>query len=176
MHPKEKIPMNGSPDNAPRDVVRADLTSQSHVDHLPDDVRDHVLAVVRAGNARLKVGAWDGFYICEVELPSSFAPVQCALVGPATGLARGVRDTDADTFFAKRGNRPNLSKLTRLPPSLSRLVTVIVLPGGKVATLYGGPLAPKERTDPFLKPEEVEASHDFWAEHALSAQCFDFVL
>jgi hypothetical protein len=86
-----------------------------------------------------------------------------------------------ESYMGKRGERETLSRLVNRPSRPSRDVTIIGIVADKtkegvalehpqmiVFTMFGGPCAPKEPGDPSLKPEEVEASLAFWAEHALA--------
>ena len=139
----------------------------SHLDHgLELNQRSYALAMIRKGRAILKVGKWgDGFYIASVKLPSDLGTVPCALRGPSVG---DEPIADSDTFQGVRNGRPNASRLTRLPAGQSDTLTAIVI-GGNLATMYGGPLAPREPNDPEIPENELEAATAFWAEHALSA-------
>ena len=148
--------------------MQVNITAESHMDHgMTAAQREHALTALRNDTATLRVNA-PGFVIAEVTLPESLGTVPCALLGPTTG---GAPIPESETFQAKRGNRPNTSRLVRRPPTQSRVVTAIIV-GGNLATVYGGPLAPQEPGDPFLNPEGRAASEAFWNEHALSAEAF----
>jgi hypothetical protein len=140
----------------------------SHLDHvMSDEQREYALAQIRSGEATVKVGEFGpAFYIASVTLPESLGTVPCGLRGPLVGDAP---IGESSVTYAKRGERPNESRLTDLPPLPSRELTAIVI-GGNLATLYAGPLAPQETTDPFLRDDARAASEAFWAEHALSTQ------
>lgn len=153
------------------------LASISHTDHgITDAQMAYVIRLLNAEESDSlvkRVGSPGGsFFICEVTLPENLGIVRCALRGPATGEAPVA---DSDAFMGKRGNRPNLSRLTHLLATTSRIVTVIggeskEVPGQGciVFTAYGGPLAPQEPGDPYLKEEDRAASVSFWSLHALS--------
>jgi hypothetical protein len=136
------------------------ITFESHLDH---GLSTHQVAELLA-----KYKEKDGFFIDSFKLPG--ASLDCALHGPAMGDAP-VRDSEVS--YACRGKRLNSSRLCDRAPRRTDLITVIAGPdevGNKCVlyTVYGGPCAPKEPTDPNLKPAEDEASSAFWAEHALS--------
>jgi hypothetical protein len=136
----------------------------SHVDHVGSDIIDSVLA---------KFADRSGFFIESFELPEG-QTVECGLYGPACGDAPV---TDAAVRMEARPGRENLSRLIDLPMRPTRTLTVIAGPtkdedGTEHAcvlyTVYGGPVAPREPTDPTLPDHEREASEAFWAEHALA--------
>lgn len=154
------------------------LAGVSHVDH---GLNEQQLAfVMRALNGDAPEGSVVArvstpgapFFIAEVRIPAPLGTVPCALRGPVTGEAAVSED---DVFYGTRGTRPNVSRLTLLPPTASDTVTVI---GGHskerpnegciLFTAYGGPLAPQEPGDPYLAPEGRDASLAFWREHALA--------
>lgn len=155
------------------------LPGVSHVDHgLTPAQTAYVLGALNGEAAlTLRVGNPPcAFFICEVELPTELGTVPCALLGPVTG---GPAVPESACFRAKRGDRPNVSRLTRQAPTLSRRVTVIggvskdrPTAGVIVFTAYGGPLAPQEVGDPFLATGDLPVSERFWSEHALSAEAF----
>lgn len=162
------------------------ITADSHADHFDAKTLSVVREIMRDGQSSALVVA-PGFQIHEVELPGHLAPVPCALVGPATGLDPV---HESQVFYGTRVERPNISRLTRLPATQSRTVTVVVVgvkqiadsgersrgtvdqkPAryvGTLATAYGGPLAPQEPGDPYLPAEKLADSVAFWGEHALS--------
>ena len=152
----------------------ASVSATSHVDHVPAHVLAHVLAALARGEGEDRV-LIPALAIVEVTLPRHLPAVPCALRGPSTGEPP-VRAREA--FYGVRGEgRPNLSRMTALPSTTSRVVVVVVVGlsageggsfEGKLATVYGGPLAPQEPGDPYLDPTRVAASVDFWGEHALS--------
>jgi hypothetical protein len=148
--------------------LTANITDESHVDHIPSETMGVVREIIRDGEARVLV-SFPGFAILEVDLPEHLPSVACALRGPMTGEAPVA---ESDVFYGVRGERPNVSRLTRLPATQSRTVTVVVtgIEDGKgtLATAYGGPLAPQEPGDPFLPAEKLQESVEFWSQHALS--------
>lgn len=164
-------------DTVPLNIV-TEGEHASHLDHaMTPTQRRYALAAVREGRATCLVGEFGpAFYIASVKLPAhgSCGPtVPCALRGPSVG---DPPIGDADTFRACRvangQPRPNGSRMVRLPMGASDTLTAIVI-GGNLATMYGGPLAPREPDDPDIPENELEASREFWAEHALSADGFE---
>jgi hypothetical protein len=154
------------------------LDGVTHLDHgLQPALVEFVLAALADKTARTKVGELGGgFCIAEVDLPEELGTVPCALHGPITGSAPVL---EAECFRAKRGDRPNESRMVRRPPTSSAVVTVIMgvsrehpHAGTVIFTVYGGPLAPQEPGDPFLDAEDRPAAEAFWADHALSAEAF----
>ena len=154
--------------------ITAKTPETSHVDHMSPEALATVLSLLASGQSTVKVLIPGALAIAEVTLPDNLDSVLCALRGPTTGEAPV---SESDVFYGVRGEgRPNLSRMTNLPATQSRIVTVIVvgLTGegdeyqGNLATAYGGPLAPQEPGDPYLAPENLPASEAFWAEHALS--------
>ena len=156
--------------------INANVTETSHADHMPESTLAVVLSELAAGRGTVRV-AFPGLAIAEVELPAAVDSVLCSLRGPTTGEAAV---TESQAFYGTRGdNRPNLSRLTNLPATQSRTVTVIVVGTetaedgtvtGSLATAYGGPLAPQEPGDPYLSAEALPAAQAFWATHALSVE------
>lgn len=153
------------------------LAGVSHVDH---GLNEQQLAFIEralngdaAGSLVARVGMpGAAFFIAEVKVPAALGSVPCALRGPVTGEPPV---SEGEVFYGTRGTRPNVSRLTLLPPTRSDTVTVI---GGHskehpnegciLFTAYGGPLAPQEPGDPYLAPEGREGSLAFWREHALA--------
>jgi hypothetical protein len=136
----------------------------SHVDHgISEEQMQHVLRSLGDGTADVVVGPFGTFFIATVDL-GGLGTAPCALHGPATGEPPVPEE---EVEYAKRGNRPNESRLTSRPPTRSSKVTAIVS-GGVLITAFGGPLAPKEPGDPSLKPGEKAESEAFWSQHALS--------
>ena len=136
------------------------ITSESHVDHVSQDVLDYVLSVFDYRKE---------FFIEEIVLPDSFPPVMSALWGPLSGDPPVPEER---CIYRSRGGRSILSRLVPEPPRPTRKLVVIAGPDGDepcvLYTVYGGPMAPREPDDPSLSPEERAESVEFWAEHALS--------
>ncbi len=153
----------------------------SHTDHgIPLAVRDWALA-------RLEPLEGESVVVRSLPLPDSLGSVPCALWGPAMGDAPF---RESDVLYQRRGKRPWASRVLR--PSLarlarssrletSRIVTVVCLDPAMVgrpelrdclvlATMYGGPLAPREPGDPSIQddPGALSESFRFWRDHALS--------
>lgn len=109
------------------------------------------------------------FTIETLELPASLGTVPCGLHGPAMG---DEPVPSVEVTLSPRGKRDNLSRLCDRAPRQTRYVTVIGGPHGDepcvLYTAFGGPLSPKEPTDPTLTEDEREKSIAFWSEHALS--------
>jgi len=142
------------------------IVPESHADHLSAEALDLTLRAVERGESRAKIGA-PTFQIHEVDLGFEVA---CALRGPETGEAPVL---ETECHYGTRGGRPNVSRLTNLPATTSRTVTVLICRENEEAhwsliTAYGGPLAPQEPGDPHLPAEGLGAAVAFWAQHALS--------
>ena len=153
--------MNGYP-------IKLDV--RSHKDHVPRAVIDHVLASVRVPE-----GAHVA-HVVTIELPqrvgigSSF--VHCGLYGPAMG---DPPVPESEVHYATRPGRGWVSRLVHRPLRRTHLLTVVaveqVVGQWVLATVYGGPEAPRELEDPHLVGNAaIEASAGFWAHHALSAE------
>jgi hypothetical protein len=110
-----------------------------------------------------------GFFIETVELPVELGGLSCGLYGPLMG---DESVPEGEVVYKPRGGREGASRLCPREPRRVRRVTVIAGPHEDLDcvlyTVYGGPCAPKEPTDPTLKDEEREASEAFWKEHALA--------
>jgi hypothetical protein len=137
------------------------IIADSHLDHgLTQEQIDYLMA---------KLGHRDAFFIETVDLPPRLGTVPCGLHGPVMG---DDPVPEAEVTYAQRGERPGASRLCDRAPRDWHCVTLIAGPhGGDPCVLYtafGGPLAPKEPTDPTLTDDERAASEAFWAEHALS--------
>ena len=117
-----------------------------------------------------KLGTRRTFFIKTLRLPRELAPLPCNLHGPATGEPAV---SEAEVFYARRGNRKGESRMCRRPTILSRQVTVVAGPfEGQpcvLYTAYGGPEAPREPWDESLQgsPSAQRASVAFWKKHAL---------
>lgn len=132
-----------------------------HADH---GILDSHMAVI----TNLFTEAGEGFLLRTVTLPEDCADLLSGIHGPITG---DEPVPSAEVHWAKRGERPGLSRLCTRDPRPTRLMTVIGIREGdviKVFTAYGGPCAPREITDPNLPPEAAEEACAFWAQHALS--------
>jgi hypothetical protein len=109
----------------------------------------------------------DSAFIETINLPIPMS-AQCSIIGPVTGH-RPVSELDA--HYGKRGNRQYDSRLVNCKPVSTSEVTVIACEHDGwpcvLATVFGGPLSPKEINDPTLTLEESTKSHEFWAQHAL---------
>jgi hypothetical protein len=140
-----------------------EIIEKSHVDHgLNGEQVEFILS---------ELSSCEGFGIHTVELPAELGSVPCALYGPTMG---DDPLSDADTFLQARSGREYPSRIAghSQRPRPTTKVTVIVGPHEDkpcvLYTAFGGPLAPKEVNDPFMKPEEVDASKAFWSTHALA--------
>ena len=145
------------------------ITDDSHADHLDAKTMGVVREIVRDGESKTLV-SFPGFQIHEVTLPAFLPAVKSALRGPMTGEA-AVKESLV--HYGTRGGRPNISRLTNLPATTDRRVTVLVSQAKDstewtLVTAYGGPLAPQEPSDPYLPAEKHADSVAFWSEHALS--------
>lgn len=140
------------------------ILPESHVDHgLTRAQLEAALALVQLGD--------DPVTVATVELPEDVGTVPCGLYGPIMGDAPV---PDSETFYAPRGSREGMSRMTRRPMRQTRTITLIVGPheGFRhvLYTAFGGPAAPREPWDPTLSVDEERESLAFWAEHALAAQ------
>lgn len=106
------------------------------------------------------------FFIETVELPEELGMAPCGIYGPIMG---DEPIPESAVLYEKRGDRPWLSRMIKLPARGVRYITVIAGPHKEepcvVYTMYGGKPAPQEPDDPTCR--DVEASKKFWAEHAL---------
>lgn len=133
-----------------------------HADHGVSP--DHMVLV---SNLFQELG--DGFLLRTIELPEGLADLESGLHGPLAGDAPV---PSSEVTWAKRGERPGLSRLCGRAMRPTRLMTIIGTRTGDtvtVYTVYGGPCAPREITDPTLPPQAAEEAAQFWATHALSA-------
>lgn len=144
----------------------------SHTDHLTEA---QLAAAVRIASDRLERDVATGLdygppAILEIVLPAELGAVACALHGPAMG---DDPVTDAEAFYAVRGDRAGQSRLVSRPPRETSIVTVIAGPhAGEpwvLFTAHGGPAAPQE---PWLLSDDAARaeSEAFWSTHALSAE------
>jgi hypothetical protein len=140
------------------------LHKDSHTDHVSPEVVEYVLKLY-SGHAGENEGK---ILVDTIELPESMT-VECDLYGPIMG-DNPIREEEV--FYAKRTGREWVSRLVPCVPRMTRTLTVVAGPydGNPCVlyTCYGGPPAPKETNDPYLKDSEREASVKFWSEHALS--------
>jgi hypothetical protein len=112
----------------------------------------------------------DGFHALTVKMGMRCPALPCGLHGPLMG---DEPVPASEVTWATRGARSNLSRLCARPSRPSWLLTAIGVRCGdtvRVFTAYGGPLAPREITDPSLLAEAAEESLQFWARHALSRE------
>ncbi len=152
------------------EIIR-DQEDNSHVDHIDSKILDLILERYKDANA---------FFIEQIEMPEGMT-IECKLYGPIMGDAP-VRNEDV--IYVQRPERKTrgISWPTRIVNESirpTRILTVIAGPHKDEATgkeyecvlytCYGGPLAPQEPGDPDIKPEKIEESKAFWAEHALSS-------
>jgi hypothetical protein len=158
---------------------------------------DHGLTEAQVDHIMQRFADREAFFIATIELPEALGTVSCGLHGPLVGDAP---IAEADVTYAKRGTRAWNSRLVDRAAKPTRTVTVIAGPhkepcpqcttsawnilhraacptcGGVgelqyvciVYTAFGGPLAPQEPGDPGCK--DVEASKQFWSEHALTRE------
>lgn len=139
------------------------ITADSHSDHsLTQEQLDYLAK---------RFADRDSFFIETVGLPTRLGTVPCALHGPLVGDAP-VPETEV--VYETRGDREGASRLCDREPRQWHCITVIAGPhNGESCVLYtafGGPLTPKEPTDPTLTEDERAESQTFWAQHALSRE------
>ena len=94
---------------------------------------------------------------------------------PAVSCALHLNVPEAETHYAKRGDRAWESRMCKRQPRMVREVTVVAGPhpddpaaGMVLFTMYGGPEAPREPGDPSLEGVALEVSTAFWTHAALS--------
>lgn len=137
------------------------ITALSHLDH--GLTTAHLRFVLDRYRDR------DAFFIETVELPQSLAALECGLYGPIMGDSP---IAEADVVWQPRAGRQLSSRLVRLPPRPTRLLTIVAGPHEAFSCLlytsFGGPAAPRELGDPALTGIELEAARGFWLEHALA--------
>lgn len=143
-----------------------EIHPESHLDHLPEDTREKVLAFVLE-----RLQDMTGFFTRTLILPDGLQ-LPCGLHGPIMG---DCPVEENEVMYEARPGRPYASRLCNRPVRLVQTVTVVAGPyDGRpcvLYTVYGGPLTPREVEDPGLKTLEAsEEAEEFWAEHALSAQ------
>lgn len=101
-------------------------------------------------------------------LPDDLPDLDCGIYGPNVG---DPPVQEHEVWYACRVGRRNVSRLVDRPSRPTRTLTVIFGhyrdEGCILFTAFGGPLAPKETTDPSLTEEERAASVEFWSRHAL---------
>lgn len=152
--------------------IEFEITSESHLDHeMTEEQREWALKELEEGRAAIKIFAESDSVTCAVvTLPERLGTVPCALRGPTVGdgpITGGV-------FWKRRLGRSWPSRLCGLPLTTSRLVSMVVV-DGVLATIYGGPIAPREVFDPDLPKSSdsaIEYSLQFWSEHVLSDDSF----
>lgn len=126
------------------------ITADSHL--------DHGLTVAQLAWVLKQFTDRDGFFIETVELPEDLGTVACTLRGPLMG---DKPLTEAEVFYAPRGERPYKSRQHKWPPRETRKLSVIAGPhNGDNCVLYtafGGPVTPREPADIRRQLEELEA-------------------
>jgi hypothetical protein len=133
-----------------------------HADHGIDPSHE---AVIRG---LFEAADGDTFIVTTVTLGGECGDLMSGIHGPIVG-DEPVPSEEVE--WALRGERTNLSRLCDRAERPTRLMTVIGKREDDVVTVftaYGGPLAPREITDPTLPPEAAEEAAQFWAQHALS--------
>jgi hypothetical protein len=138
------------------------ITADTHLDHAL--VTAHLRFILDRFRDR------EAFFIETLELPAELPDLRCALYGPRMGDAPML---DEHTTLQAREGRPNVSRLTSLPPRSTRLLTVVAGPHAgfpcMLYTAFGGPATPREPGDPSLTdPAQAAEAQAFWAQHALA--------
>jgi len=135
------------------------LHKDSHTDHV-----DPKIITLALDHFRNK----GEFFAETIELPEGMT-VSCGLHGPVVG---DEPITEKEVRYEARNGWTWTSRLVLRQPRLTRTLTVIGGPHDNhncvLYTIFGGPLAPKEPSDPTLEEKNREASTAFWQEHALS--------
>jgi hypothetical protein len=139
------------------------ITSDSHLDHGLTEAQIEFIKEKFAGR--------DCFFKEEITLPEELGMLSCGLYGPAMEdqpipehdvkyVIRGARTWGSRVVVRSGGPRPTNKLVVIAGPHKDEPCILY--------TAYGGPLAPREPTDPNIQSsEEREASEKFWAEHAL---------
>ena len=143
------------------------FTNLGHADHdMPQSVIDW--AFTHPDIMRIEPGQFVS--VC-LDLPVDLASVPSALYGPEAGDSPVA---DNEVTLEIRGNRKGPSRLIDKPHRPARRVAVIGIRGGWCFTMYGTQASepsPREPWDASLKEageQELKASQEFWASHALA--------
>lgn len=146
------------------------LHKDSHLDHVANLRTDEVDELLSWADARIP--AADGVVV--VTLDDAPHRLLVNLTGPAVG---DPPVDESDVVYRPRGDRPWPSRIHRHDKITSFIrptstVTLVVGPHDGMQrvlyTVYGGPAAPREPSDPAISsPEELQVSQRFWSEHAL---------
>lgn len=148
--------------------MKISLHKESHLDH--DGVTDaHVALALGLDPTEHADGP---FYVFSVTMPDELGALPCGLYGPACGDAP-VKDSDVE-MIVREGRKGASRLLLSGAARPSRVMTIVAGPHPKdpsvgliLHTIYGGPVAPQEPTDPYLAEENRPASVSFWGEHGL---------
>lgn len=138
---------------------------------LPASHVDHGVPIGTLQYALEHFAGEDKFFAKTLHLPEGFPGVPSGLYGPLAGDAPV---EEGDVYYAIRGDRRTASRMVRRTDRLVRTLVVIAGPapgeeGMVLYTCYGGQLAPREPGDISIRTwEEVVASREFWAQHALA--------
>lgn len=138
---------------------------------LPASHVDHGVPVGTLQYALEHFSDRDKFFAEVLHLPEGFPGVPSALYGPLAGDDPVAED---DVYYVIRGSRACASRMVPRRDRLVRTLVVIAGPapgeeGMVLYTCYGGQLAPREPGDISIRTwEEVVASREFWAQHALA--------
>jgi hypothetical protein len=136
--------------------------------------RSHVDHNVPAGTLQYALEHFAGedkFFAKVLHLPDGFPGVPSALYGP---LAGDEPVAEVDVYYIVRIGRRCSSRMVERGDRLVRTLVVIAGPapgedGLVLYTCYGGLVAPREPGDTSIGTwEEVLASREFWAQHALA--------
>lgn len=134
------------------------ITPNSHVNHIPVVIKEWIEREYKEREGVIR----------EIrDLPPNFPAIksECHYV-----------PSEKEVFYIKRSGRNTISRMTFLPPYLTRRLVVIGGPAKVDSTIlyttYGGEvIAPREPNDLNIQTEEeYQIALDFWKEHALSYQ------
>jgi len=141
----------------------------------PDSHIDHEIPSIVQGYVLVQFDDRDSFFTETIEYPESAESVHGPVDLPAVPCGLHWDVPESEVHYAKRGERPNESRMCNRPPRMVREVTIVAGPhpedpeaGMVLFTMYGGPAAPQEPGDPRLAPEERAKSEAFWSRAALS--------
>lgn len=143
----------------------------------PDSHTDHGIPEIVVGYVFTLFDDRDSFFVETVTYPESAESVDGPVALPEIPCGLHLDVPESEVHYAKRGDRPNESRLCDRPPRMVREVTIVAGPhpddpeaGMVLFTMYGGPQAPQEPGDPRLPEEKRAESEAFWSKAALSAE------
>jgi len=133
---------------------------------------DHGLSEAHEHWAKGQAQEQKGFFILNLEMPTTLPDLKSALYGPSVGDDPITEDS---VSYERRNERPGPSRLIDKPQRPCRRMVIIGInaednPEIILFTAYGTQsetVAPREWWDSSMKPHEALESAKFWCEHAL---------